>query len=50
MLFASIFLMCFALAVRLFLGWYCFHRLDIPRVRLRDQMIKAGQILVGNSE
>jgi hypothetical protein len=49
LLVASIFLLCFALAVRLFLGWYFSRRLGIPRVRLRDQLRRAGQILVGNS-
>jgi len=49
MLVASLLLLCFSLAVRLFLGWYFSRRLGIPRVRLRDQLKRAGQILVGNS-
>jgi hypothetical protein len=50
MLVVSIFLLCFALAVRLFLGWYCSRRLGIDRTRLRDQIKRAGQVLVGASE
>ena len=42
MLTISILLLCFALAARLFLGWYCSRRLGIVRVRLRDQLIRAG--------
>ncbi len=49
MLVASILLLCFGLAVRLFLGWYFSMRLGIPRVRFRDQLKRAGQILAGNS-
>jgi hypothetical protein len=48
MLVASIFLLCFALAARFLLGWYCWRKLGIARVRLRDQILRAGQILVGN--
>jgi hypothetical protein len=44
---ASSLLLCFALAARLFLGWYCSRRLGIPRVRLRDQIARASQVLVG---
>ena len=47
MLVASIFLFCFALAARLFLGWYCRSRLGIPRERLRDQILRAGQAMAG---
>jgi hypothetical protein len=50
MLVTSIFLLSFAFAIRLFLGWYFSRRLGIPRVPLRDQIIRAGQILVGSSE
>lgn len=50
MLLASTFLFFFALAARFFLGWYCSHRLGIPRVRLRDQIRRAGQVLVGGAE
>jgi hypothetical protein len=50
MLTISIFLLCFALAARLVLGWYCSRRLGIVRVRLRDQLIRAGTALFSNSE
>lgn len=46
---ASIFLLCFALAARLLLGWYCKSRLSIVRRRLRDQILRAGQVMVGSS-
>jgi hypothetical protein len=49
MLVASILLVCFALIARLLLGWYCSSRLGIARVRLRDQLLRAGQMLVGSS-
>ena len=50
MLVASIFLFCFALAARLLLGWYCWSRLGLPRERLRDQILRVGQNLVGSSQ
>ena len=50
MLTTSILLLCFALAVRLFLGWYCSRKLGINRVRLRDQLGRAGSILISNSK
>lgn len=50
MLVASCLLLCFALTVRLFLGWYCSRRLGIARVRLRDQIVRVGQVLAGNSQ
>lgn len=50
MLVASIFLLCLALAVRIFLGWYCRSRLGIPRERLRDQILRAGHALAGSSQ
>src|ERR1700686_2250884 len=37
MLVASVLLLCFALAARLLLGWYCRSKLGIARERLRDQ-------------
>jgi hypothetical protein len=46
----SILLLCFALAVRLFLSWYCFRKLGIVRVRLRDQLVRAGEVLLSNSK
>jgi hypothetical protein len=47
---ASIFLLCFALAARLLLGWYCRSRLGIARERLRDQILRAGHFVVGSSQ
>jgi hypothetical protein len=44
----SIFMLCLALAVRLILGWYCFWKLGIVRLRLRDQLVKAGEVLVSH--
>ena len=48
MLTASILLLCLALAVRLFLGWYCSRKLGVVRVRVRDQLARAGEVLIGN--
>jgi hypothetical protein len=45
----SILLLCFALAARLLLGWYCSRKLGLPRVRLRDQIARAGHVLAGSS-
>ena len=50
MLVASIFLLCLALAVRIFLGWYCRSRLGISRERLRDQILRAGHAVAGSSQ
>jgi hypothetical protein len=50
MLVASIFLLCFALAARLLLGWYCRSKLGIDRERLRDQILRVGQVVVGSSQ
>ena len=50
MLVASIFLLCFALAVRLLLGWYCKNKLGIARERLRDQILRAGHAMAGSSQ
>jgi hypothetical protein len=47
---ASIFLLCFALAARFLLGWYCRSRLGIDRERLRDQILRAGQVMAGNPQ
>jgi len=49
MLCASIALFCFVLALRFLLGWYCSSRLGIAPVRLRDQIVRVGQVLAGNS-
>ena len=50
MLTISILLLCFALVVRLFLSWYCFRKLGIVRVRLRDQLVRVGEVLLSNSK
>jgi hypothetical protein len=50
MLIASIFLLCFALAVRFLLGWYCWRKLGIARERLRDQILRAGQVMAGSPQ
>jgi len=50
MLTISILLLGFALASRLLLGWYGSRRLGIVRVRLRDQVIRAGEVLFSNSK
>lgn len=47
---ASFFLLGFALAGRLLLGWYCKSKLGITRNRLRDQIQRAGQVMVGSSQ
>jgi hypothetical protein len=47
MLVASIFLLCIALALRMLLGWYCRSKLGIARERLRDQILRAGQLIIG---
>jgi hypothetical protein len=44
----SIFMLCLALAVRLILGWYCFRKLGIVRMRLRDQLVRAGEVQVSH--
>ena len=49
MLVASILMLCFALVSRLLLGWYSSSRLGIDRVRLRDQLLRAGRVLMGSS-
>ena len=48
MLTISVLLLCFTLAARLALGWYCSRRLGLARIRLRDQIVRAGQVLVGS--
>lgn len=50
MLVVSFFLLGFALAVRIFLGWYCRNRLGISRERLRDQILRAGQAVAGSNQ
>lgn len=44
----SILLLGFALAARLILAWYCSRKLGIARVRLRDQLARAGEVLVSD--
>ena len=48
MLVLSVCLLCFALAARLVLGFYCFRRFGILRLRLRDQVLRVGEILTSN--
>ena len=50
MLVASILLLCFALAARLLLGWYCRSKLGIARERLRDQILRAGHVMAGSPD
>ena len=50
MLVASILLFCFALAARVLLGWYCRSKLGIARERLRDQILRAGQVVAGSPQ
>jgi hypothetical protein len=50
MLVISSILLGFALAVRFLLGWYCSRRLGIARVRLRDQLMRAGDVLFSNTK
>jgi hypothetical protein len=49
LLVASICFVCFALAARVLLGWYCGSKLGISRERLRDQFLRAGHAMAGNS-
>jgi hypothetical protein len=46
----SILLLCFALAMRLLLGWYFSSKAGMVRVRLRDQLFRAGNVLIRNSK
>lgn len=48
MVIASLFLLCFALAARFLLAWFCQSKLGIARDRLRDQILRAGQVVVGS--
>jgi hypothetical protein len=50
MLVASVFLFLFALASRLLLGWYLWSKLGIARERLRDQILRAGQLMAGSPQ
>jgi hypothetical protein len=49
MLVASIFLLCIAMAARLLLGRYCKEKRGIARERLRDQILRAGHVVLGSS-
>ena len=42
----ALFLVCIALALRTALGWYGERGLGIDRVRLRDQLLRAGEALL----
>jgi hypothetical protein len=44
----SILMLCFTTALRLILGWYCSQKLGFARVRLRDQLARAGEVLVSD--
>lgn len=46
----SILLLCFALAMRFCLGWYCSRKAGMARVRLRDQLFRAGNVLLRNAK
>jgi hypothetical protein len=50
MLIISILLLCSSLAIRLCLVWYCSRKPGLVRVRLRDQLVKAGDVLFSNSK
>ena len=47
-LMSSLFFLFLALAARFFLGWYCGSKLGISRIRLRDQIVRAGQAVAGS--
>lgn len=49
MLVASCLLLCFSLAARLLLGWYCSRLPGITRVRIRDQIVQVTRVLAGNT-
>jgi hypothetical protein len=49
MLVISIFLLCIAVVARFLLGWYCGDKLGIARERLRDQILRAGQVVLKSS-
>ncbi len=44
----SLFLLCFSLAARFILGWYCKNKMGISRERLRDQILRAGHAMAGS--
>ena len=49
MLIVSLLLLFLALAARFLLAWYCRARLGITRNRLRDQIVRVGQVVVGGA-
>lgn len=49
MLIVSLNLLCMAVVARFLLAWYCRARLGIDRDRLRDQVLRAGQVVVGGA-
>jgi Transglutaminase-like superfamily len=48
MMIVSLLFFCIFLAMRFLLGWYCSRRLGIPRVRLRDRIVRVSQVLAGS--
>jgi hypothetical protein len=44
----SVALFTLFLAVRFLFGWYCSRWLGIPRIRLRDRIVRMSQVLAGN--
>lgn len=49
MLIVSLNLLCMALVARFLLAWYCRAKLGIARDRLRDQIVRAGQVVAGSA-
>jgi hypothetical protein len=50
MLTVSFIVLCFALALRFLFAWYCSRCLGLPRVRMRDQIVRASHALAGNPQ
>lgn len=50
MLVVSLYFVCMALLARLALAWYGHARLGITRNRLRDQIWRAGQVVMGGAK
>ena len=49
MLIVSLNLLCMALVARYLLAWYCRAKLGIARDRLRDQILRVGQVVAGSA-
>jgi hypothetical protein len=49
MLIVSLLLLFMVLAARFLLAWYCRARLGIARNRLRDQILRRSQVVVGGA-